>query len=213
MNDPFKIAAGFPLGAPSADPPQRYEIVYTRYTYNEDDGLRGDPRSYVICRTDIENFVKERAKGDPLPPWKHIRDRGAKDPWPDPVRPIDIYLGCPCYVVIELDRSLDWQFAKGAPGIVHKTRTGTIDTDLHHVLADGTIVGPKGPQVDDCRILFFTVETRAPFEHVGFLCNIDFRTMFEGQSEDLFDPDQVDPDIPNNGGKFPMLPRSPCLGT
>jgi hypothetical protein len=200
-------ATGYPLAPSMPGAWKPLEIVYTRYTLTDEDGVRGDPRSYVICRTDIEAFVKERSAGVALPPWTLIRERGLQDPHSDPSRPIDIYLGCPCYVVIELDPNLPWHFKKGMPGIEKKISGGPLDGDLKHVLRDGRIVGANGPTEDGCRILFFSVEQRGPFEHAGFICNIDFDLMaLRGPEPEPF----VDPDIPNNGGKFPLFPRSPC---
>lgn len=199
MTDPTP-ATGYELDPPLPDPWERKEIIYTRYTVNEDEGLRGDPRSYVIEGTDIDAFVKARAGNEPLPTWTHILEKNPKDP--TTVRPIDIYVRRPCYVVIELDRNLSWQFAERKPGIVQKSNAGSMDNDLHHVLSDGQIVGPDKPGKAGCRILFFSVRTRGggrDFEYVGFVCNI------ENYPKMPFEDPLVDPDIPNNGGKFPFV--------
>lgn len=181
------------------------EILYTRYTYNPADPARtvfGHPGSYVICRTDIEAFVKERLS-QPLPEHVHTRKRAKEDIHTVPVKPADIYVGCPCYVVIELDPALDWQFRKGVPGIEILGPHDKDNAELRHVMPNGDIVGPQGPTRDGCRMLYFKATARREYEHQTLSC------VFENNVKGMFEPDQVDPDIPNDGGKFPYLPVCP----
>ncbi len=185
------------------------EILYTRYTYSLADPARtvfGLPGSYVICRTDVETFVKERLV-KPLPDHVHTRVRATEDIHPVPVKPADIYVGCPCYVVIELDPALDWQFRKGVPGIGLLGPHSADNAELRHVMGDGSIVGPEGPTADGCRMIYFKAGARREYEHQTFRC------MFERSAKGTLEPDQVDPDIPNDGGKFPFIPVCPQTDT
>lgn len=186
-----------------------FEIVYARYTRDPGDPkaeVIALPGSYVICRTDIEAFVRGRLKNEPLPGYICRRRRDKKDPCTTPARSIDIYVGCASYVVIELDAALPWQFRKGHPGITTEIDQGESNGRLFHVMPDGRVLDEAGPDGDGCRVIYFEMNERDPYEHQKFICHIDF-----GKS--LSDPIMVDPDIPNDGGKFPTFPRSPCLGT
>lgn len=185
-----------------------YEIVYARYTRDlgkPGAGVVASPTSYVICRTDVEAFVKERLRNVPLPPYKCRRRRHKEDPHGRPPAPIDIYVGCNCYVVIELDSALPWQFARDRPGVTTASDYGASNSDLKHVKPDGELAGGDGPGVDGCRIVYFRVNDRRDFQHQQFHLNVS-------SGENLRD-ETIDPDIPNDGGDFPMFPRSPCLGT
>ncbi|MBF0664869.1 MAG: hypothetical protein IR159_04895 [Brevundimonas sp.] len=180
------------------------EIIYTFYTYDPADPqgtVHGAPRSLQLRRTDVEAFVRERLKSPDVPHQGYIRHRDPEDHWPVPDRPIDIYVGRPCYVVIELDRKLPWQFRPGHPAITSWDDNFDDNGALHHLMPDGRIVGGEGPPGEGCRIAWFGVNRRCHFEHQKFVCHI------VPAGVELRDPVSVDPDIPNDGGKFPFLAR------
>lgn len=175
------------------------EIVYTHYTYKRTNpkGRRASAtkRSYVVRPPAIAAFVDARIKGRDLP--LHIQTRHPdpddriKDQW------YHIYVGQPCWVVIELDREIDWQFAPGQPGITVEPGHNDDNCDLEHVMSDGTLAGPVAPATGVCRLIYFRVQRRDDIQHQQFHCNIlHGRKRQDG-------PDMIDPDIPNDGGRFP----------
>lgn len=195
----------FPISAtPLADDWAPYEIVYTRYTRNKAGDIVTHPGSYVVCKKTIEQFIKELLNGEQMAPACYTRKRHADDK--EPGTPQDIYVGCASYVVIELDPRLDWHFENGRPGVTTKEDYGTSNRDLRHVMANGTVLGSDGPEGNDCRIVYFAVTERDKVQRQHFHLHV----VSEKQHKD---PVQIDPDIPNDGGKFPTFPRSPCIGT
>lgn len=190
-----------------SDPPgwTAFEIIYTFYTRDSAGNVISKPGSYVVCRKTIAEFIKDVCAGGPLPPSCYVRHKHKQDPAIE--RPIDIYVGCKSYVVIELDRGLDWRFKKGRPGVTTKEDYGDDNWGLRHVMPDGAEYGNEGPKADDCRIVYFAMnERRKEYERQHFRLHV-----VSGKGRE--DPVQIDPDIPNDGGKFPGFPRSPCLGT
>ncbi len=181
-----------------------YEIVYTRYTCDPADPkgtLKGSAASYVTNPTDIEAFVRDRQAGAALPPPYMNRKRAGEDGWTEQAREIDIYVGRPCYVVIELDAGPGWQFKVGEPAITTFDDHFDDNGALRHLMPGGRILDHRGPDGEGCRIAFFGVNRRYMFEHQKFLCHIDFA---KSLTQDP-DPVTVDPDIPNDGGKFPFI--------
>lgn len=188
------------------------EIIYTRYTRDPADPAKviSSPGSYVVCpkgdpETALRDFLDSRLNDEPLPPPICTRKKHCKDPLKTKPLPIDIYLGVPSYVVIELDKATGWTFRKNHPGITAAGNYGTANGALRHVRRNAPHDGPNGPISDDCRILYFSATQREEFEHQQFHCHIDFGAF-------VADPVAVDPDIPNDGGKFPLADASPCNG-
>lgn len=174
------------------------EIVYTRLTL--DPTVRtavASPRSYVVRQTDVESFVRARLAGLPLP--GHVRTRHWNATSSRPDRPINTYVGAPCWVVMELDGLFDWHFEPKQPGITAKHEYGDDNGGLVHVMPDGKLEGHLGPTGEGCRILYFGVNARDTTEHQ------EFRFHVVSGKHGLQDPDQIDPDIPNDGGKFPLV--------
>jgi hypothetical protein len=173
------------------------EIIYTRYELGPDGKPRSAPGSYVVEQTDIENFVRGRLAEAGLPP--HVRTRQWNSACPRKHRDINIYVGTPCWVVIELDAAENWQFEPHSPGITAKKEYRTDNGGLKHVMPDGTIANHLGPSGDGCKIIYFGVNARQPAEPQEFRCHV---VRGAGITQD---PDWIDPDIPNDGGRFPMI--------
>lgn len=204
--------AGFHLAPAMTDGWKAIEIIYTRYTRDPTDPGRviSDPGSYVVCPGDnpeagLRAFLKGRLDGDPLPPPVCTRKKHCEDPRKDKPKPVDIYVGVPSYVVIELDETTGWTFLRNRPGITAAADYGQANGALRHVRRNAPDDGPAGPAGDDCRILYFSATQRDRFEHQQFHCHIDFKGF-------VADPETIDPDIPNDGGKFPFENPSPCNG-
>lgn len=194
----------FPLPAQVRPGWEAGEIVHTRYTFDEADPkgtLKGSAGSYVTSPIDIEAFVRDRLRGVSLPPPYIVRSRDSQDTCPVPARSIDIYTGRACYVVIELDPGPGWQFKIGEPGITTVDDHYDDNGALRHVMPDGRILDHKGPDGPGCRLIYFSVNRRCEFEHQQFLCHIEFGPRLVDDP----DPPAVDPDVPNDGGKFPFL--------
>ena len=200
-----ETTAGFrvPDEAPGDDW-KALEIVYTRYVRGPDGSIAADPRSYVVCHQSIDQFIKARLDGRPLPGSCYTRRRHADDRAPD--KPTDIYVGCKSYVVIELDPSLKACFAEGRPGVTTERDYGQTNWGLRHVTPDGIEYGGAGPAGADCRIVFFGVHERDDVERQTF----HLHAVSDDQRKD---PVTIDPDSPTDGGKFPLIDRTPCMGT
>jgi hypothetical protein len=188
--------AGVPLPDVGGQGEQPEEIIYARYTY---DGrrptgrrVRGEKLSYVVQSTDIADFVRSRVDSLGLPNHVQTRQPHAQDDARE--REINIYVGKPCWVVIELEGDL--QFAPGGPGITVEPGHGDDNCDLVHVPPNGPPSEP-GLAGTGCRLLYFRVQRRGRYQRQKFHLHL-----VRGNKR-LDDPEQVDPDIPNDGGKFP----------
>ncbi|WP_396594126.1 nucleotide synthetase [Brevundimonas sp. R86498] len=179
---------------------QPEEIVYALYRYDstKPEGRRVSAarRGFVVEDTDIASFVDARVARLPLPEHVHTRRPHPRDPKPD--RPLNIYVGRPCWVVIQLDSDVEWYFAPKQPGITTRADYGDANCDLEHVMPNGDRAGPLGPTTIGCRLIYFRVQRRGDRQHQRFRCHIAL------ESKRLIDPDAVDPDIPNDGGRFPF---------
>lgn len=190
------------------DEPENWEaieIVYTFYTRNSVGDVVAQPRSYVVCKKTIQEFIRDVRLGAPLPPSCYTRTKHPHDPAPVE-QPIDIYVGCKSYVVIELDRQFDWRFKKGRPGVTTKVDYGDSNWGLRHVMPGGAEFDNVGPSADDCRIVYFGMRERDDYQRQHFRLHV-----VSGKGRE--DPVLIDPDIPNDGGRFPAIDRSPCRGT
>lgn len=186
------------------------EIIYTLYSYKKSNPAHRrvlvPKRSYVVPLTDtmtIETFLQSRVDHGPLPPHSLTRHQRSDDQKPD--RQVNIYVGDPCWVVIELDHKIDWRFEPGQPGITVEPGHGDDNCDLGHVMTDGTLAGPVAPPQGVCQLIYFRVQKRREIQHQQFYCHIIH------ENKRLDDPDQVEPDIPNDGGRFPFpIDGTPC---
>ena len=176
------------------------EIVYALYTYDDHmpagKKVRAIKRSYVVRNKGIDQFVESRIKRFPLPTHVQTRQINPQDTQGD--RPINTYVGDFCWVVIELDPEIEWHFEPGHPGITTKRPYGAANGGLKHVMPEGTVVDHHGPTDIGCKLIYFGVAARGDMEHQEFRCHIVHK------NKRLDDPDQVDPDIPNDGGRFPF---------
>lgn len=183
-----------------------YEIVYTLYTFDPatpgGKNVRPKVPSHVFTGVDIKTFINDRLAGRPLPPATMVRDHNDEDPIAK--KDLDIYVGRPCYVVVELEGRRQWQFTAHRPAITAHADYQDDNGALEHVMPNGDLAGPSGPSGDDCRLAYFGVNARCKYEHQGFTFHLDFGR------PGLRDPDQVDPDIPNDGGKFPFGGKKKC---
>lgn len=183
-----------------------YEIVYTLYTYPPGNpggqNVRPKVSSHVFSHADIRSFIGDRIAGRPLPAPAMVREHNDEDNGPR--KDINIYVGRPCYVVVELEGQRQWQFTDGRPAITAHADYQDDNGALEHVMPNGDLTGPSGPRGDGCKLAYFGVNARCRFEHQSFTIHLDFGT------SGLREPDQIDPDIPNDGGKFPFSKEKKC---
>lgn len=183
-----------------------YEIVYTLYTFDPATpggrNVRPKLSSHVFTHLDIKTFIGDRVAGRPLPQPTMIRERNASDPTPS--KDVNIYVGRPCFVVVELEGGRQWQFTADRPAITAHADYQDDNGALEHVMPNGDLAGPSGPKGDGCRLAFFGVNARCRFEHQTFTFHLDF------DRAGLRYPNQIDPDIPNDGGKFPFGKEKKC---
>lgn len=191
-----------PRERPSAFNP--VEIVYTRYAIDRTRPpgrqVVSRPGGCVIRGMSVDDFIASRVKKDPLPTCATTYGQLAEAA----SRPIDIYVSDECWLVIELDEQEKWQFTPGQPAITTRDDHKDDNWGLTHVMPKGPSAGGDGPSGPGCRIIYFGVHARCGHERQRFICNVDF-------SQIGFLDEQIDPDIPNDGGKFPFpLIGKPC---
>jgi hypothetical protein len=195
----------FGPGVPLPDTGEHWklsEVVYTQYGYDErlPEGHRvfAKIRSYAVRESDIERFVEARRRREPIPGGGSVREWGRASRQKD--RPLNIHIRKPCWVVIELDPNIDWQFEPDQPAVTTKIPYGDDNCDLVHVMTDGTRVHSRAPAEGKCRLIYFVVKSRPrDWHHQGFLCHV----IRAGKRRE----DPIDPDIPNDGGRFPRKKR------
>ncbi|WP_421738115.1 nucleotide synthetase [Caulobacter sp.] len=120
--------------------------------------------------------------------------------------PFDVLVTQQCWLMVELDRSANWQFTEGELGCTTKGKTSTNNFGLRHAYADGTLGELDEPVTKPgCRVVYFGVARRAAGRpgpgnpgsefmnfHVQFLADNGERLSV------IFDPD-----IKNEGPSIP----------
>ncbi len=175
------------------------EIVYSKYSFDKVGKklvLTANPSSLVVSGIDVKAFAQGLLSAPPTGGVPRLRDPNA-----NPRRPsaLDILVEKRCYVVIELDEGMDWQFRMSGPGLTTKARYGAANGGIRYVEADGEITGNKAPKRPGCRILYFSVMARgSKYESQYFNLHVDMAQPSGAPIEV-----SIDPDIPNNGGGIP----------
>lgn len=198
-------APGFRLQKERPSKFEPVEIVYTRYTIDrtkpEGEQVVPELGSQVVRGMTIEEFIDWRVHGR-LPPADDVYHQASDDS--AEARPINIYVSDQCWVVIELDDKEKWQFRPGAPGITTRDDHKDDNWGLMHLMPLGKFADGEGSTGDGCRLIWFGVNARCKNEHQRFICNVD--RLPAGLRDD-----PIEPDIPNDGGKFPFpLYGKPC---
>ena len=121
--------------------------------------------------------------------------------------PYDIPVRQQCFVILELDRKLKWQFAKGSSGITTKDFHGTDNfgmTFLKNKLGS-SVLQFSDPltepliTIDDCKLIYFRVGRRRGDNQL-----LNFHIEFEWGDDRKFIQLIFDPSLPNDGGaSFP----------
>lgn len=190
-----------PKTAPADWTPE--EIIHSRFSMQVKDSVLefiSAPNSQIICGYDVDDFVRELARPTTQIQALGNRFKDAHDPYVGPMSPLDIYVGAPCYVVVELDPAWNWQFRADGPAVTTKEPYGDHNCCLRHVSANGDLLPGAAPGEDGCRIAFFSVTNRPKHSHPHFNYHVEF-LMPDGRKVPLI----IDPDVPNDGGSIPML--------
>lgn len=179
-----------PLGTPP-DPNAKMKLYFT-----------ASPSSAVFNTKPIDEFARGLLAGPALGGV----ERQLRDPPPPlipPPGPIDIVVEQACYVVIELDSAIDWQFRSGGAGVTAKADYSDDNCELRHVNADGTIT-VDAPGKNGCRIIYFSVVRRqnGVDDRQHFNLHVEFPQAAGYNSIEII----IDPDVPNNGGIFNFDP-------
>ncbi len=107
--------------------------------------------------------------------------------------PLDFELKPPCFVVIQLDGSRNWQFRTDGDAVTTKASYSGDYCALMQVYEDGDILAGY-PQKDGCRIAYFSAIGPMAARDDGFNFHIE---LTQNNNKDL--PLLIDPDIHNDG--------------
>jgi hypothetical protein len=180
---------GVALGQNLPSPWEAQEIVYYHLTLaNSGSGMRFSllTDSGQKLGSDIDGFIEEVLTGSPVTvPFSH------------PQTPPDVTVARPCFVVVELDEALGWNFLPGAPAIKTQDDHAADYCALMHVDTAGGITPNQAPTSPPCKVLYFAAIAPKPAQdHVSDAFN--YYVQFEqipGQSITLV----IDPAIKNDG--------------
>lgn len=190
---------GYPIGASYGLPVGSW-IQHRILTMVWDVGGRKHPRFRVVnsahpqSTEDVKTYVKRVINDqviDPLlspTPW----DIDLPDYEPSTTD------NHPRIIVLQLDKTFEWVFTPGKPGIDAKQDKPHEDSDLHFVdaLGDAKLATTAGAPAD-CRMLFWSVlERKKPDYGRGFNFYID---MIDPESRRRM-PLIFDPNVPDSGG-------------
>lgn len=121
--------------------------------------------------------------------------------------PYDIDVTQPCFVLLELDRTINWEFSPNKYGVTSKVVGFDHENYGLRFVADGASAGCAGERAPpSCHLLYFGVLGRKDDPQHGtergFNFEIDFHQVSEGVRRRL--PTIFDPNVPNTGGaEFP----------
>lgn len=118
---------------------------------------------------------------------------------------IDIYLNNQCWLIIEIDRSLNWRYSRDLPAVTTRIRESAwpgdkslrgFNVDLIYVFDDGTAVDEpkKGPVGVDCHLVLFRVVRRVK----GLACKMNFSVDIYGPDSKTVVPLIIDPQVPED---------------
>jgi hypothetical protein len=115
----------------------------------------------------------------------------------DPLlNPWDLQVDDQCYVVVDLDPKIDWQFTKQMDAVTTKEPFGNRNSNLRHINQSGIAISNAMRSVENCRIVCFEVVQRDFQESEGFNFHVEIFNRAANESIEII----FDPDISNNGG-------------
>ncbi|MFL5297949.1 MAG: nucleotide synthetase [Phenylobacterium sp.] len=133
--------------------------------------------------------------------------------------PIDLPITDQCWVVLELEKDINWRFSSTQPAVTTKAAETPLDHDgveksglnanLRYAYPNGDVVADpeKGPAGFNCRVVFFRVVGRAKDERQAMNFVVELYTVVEKGVAGKVIPLIIDPDVPNDGTTgFPSPP-------
>jgi hypothetical protein len=113
--------------------------------------------------------------------------------------PIDINIQKPSYIVLKLDKSLNWQFSSSNDAVTMKRDYGRSYTGLSYIFDEGTANVRVTQSPDDgCRVVFFAAENPPALYSNGFNFHIE---ILQGAGAGLKKlPLIIDPEVKHPGG-------------
>lgn len=136
-----------------------------------------------------------------------------------PVTPYDITINEPSWLLLELDKEINWRFSSDFLACTTKEkepnypnqgdgpRSG-FNTYLRYAYSDGTVVKDPSEAKSGtyCRFIFFGVAHRGKYERQGFNLFVEFYQIETGGVVKTL-PITLDPDVGNEGhDEFPSPP-------
>jgi hypothetical protein len=108
--------------------------------------------SGTTTNTNINSLIQSLVAGTP----------SASGALPSGQTPPDLIVTVPCYVVVQLDSSINWAFEPGVAPILTQNNLGTKYCALNLVDASGNVYAATAPSSPNCLILYFSVVSVAP---------------------------------------------------
>jgi hypothetical protein len=137
----------------------------------------------------------------------------------EPAGPIDLPITDQCWVILELEKDINWRFSSTQPAVTTKApeeplvnggvKKFGLNANLRYAYENGVVVDDpaKGPADVNCRIVFFRVVGRAKGEVQGMNFVVELYTVVAKGVAGKVIPLIIDPDVPNDGGTgFPSPP-------
>ncbi|MGD0191708.1 MAG: hypothetical protein ABSD74_13285 [Rhizomicrobium sp.] len=142
--------------------------------------------SGTTTSTDINSFIQSLVDGTP----------SASGPLPSGQTPPDLIVTVPCYVVVQLDSSINWAFEPSVAPILTQNNLATKYCALNLVDSSGNIYPATAPSSPNCLILYFSVVSVAPStEDVNDPFNYYFQFTTSSGTHNVI----LDPEMKNRG--------------
>jgi len=179
----------FVMGSDTPSGWEAEEIVYYKMTFSADGGLEFTftKDSGVVENGDITAFIAGLMAGkiSGLTPLIYFDNAP------------NIYVRKSCYVVLQLDPSLNWRYMSAMPGLMTDQSLPDHYFDLIYVADDGsTTTGQAPPAGTPCHIAYFGVKTSSAEQ--GRVDPFNLYTDFDIRKGQIL-PIILDPDIKNDG--------------
>jgi len=185
------------------------EVLLVQLSADYDDGR------VIFSASDVYPYPEDATTESP-PDIKQFSRRIARDGFPNPGElpnprpseskygPLDIVVDKPCYIVVCLNTDIRWRFRSSGPAITTKKDYGKDNCYLKHLNPEGAPLSDHGPGNSDiCQVVYFAVTRRGYRERQGFNFHLDLLQNDSGTPQVI--EIKLDPDVPDDGGGFPML--------
>jgi hypothetical protein len=219
---------------PALTDPDRWPILHVQVQVRQNSGHKlrfasyVDPKGQPPKDTNVNDYVKMLARKPTVGPSRKSDNttlgdylNGILKAVVNPRRfhtPLDIIVGEICFIVIELDPTVNWEFTTESLGVTAKVNHPHFNAENGGVTyaLGNKVIGPNDPGYSDgvppgCRVLYWSVlsrKKRPPIPSAdtdvlrGFNFYIDFIQRMGNEVHRM--PTIFDPNVPNTGGsEFP----------